>query len=112
MGKLVLSIVVAALLAGCGLVPRSTGPMTLGPDTYRIVAGAPGLPPESGQKQALEEAGKHCSSIGRQLLVTGTSAPQRSYGQFEVTYRCLLAGDPELQRPNLKPTPNTVIQLQ
>ena len=97
-------------LTSCGLVPRSSGPMSLGPDTWRIAARSAGGNSTESQRMALDEAKSFCQSMARELLVIGTQRDQ--YGPYEVTFRCLRSNDPGLQRPNLEPVPDAVIRIK
>ena len=104
---------VALALSACGTVARSTGAMQLGPDTYRVASRASLGNVGESQKMALTEAQSYCKAASKELMVAGTrllEAP--GGGPFEVTFRCLAVGDSELQRPNLQPTPNTIIQVR
>ncbi len=98
------------LLISCGLVPKSTGVMPLGPDTWRVAARSSGGNSTDSQKMAMDEAIAYCKGLGKQLLVIGTKREQ--HGPFEVTFRCLQSGDPELQRPVLERSPDAVIKVQ
>ena len=103
----------ALALAGCGTVPSSSGVMQLGPDTYRVSARAPMGVTQRSQKLAFEESNNHCRSLGRSIKVIGTRQIEGSGGgPYEVTYRCLLAGDSELTRPNLEPVPDMTIKVK
>lgn len=101
----------AISLLGCGTIPRSTGAMQLGPDTYRISARASMGNEASSQKMSLAEAKQHCDSLQKQMVVIRTEH-KGDYGPYEVTFRCLLAGDPDLVRPNLEKEPDTVIKIK
>lgn len=106
-------VLFAAMLAGCGTVARSTGVMNLGPDTYRVAARASMGSVGESQRMALSEAEAHCRSMQREFVVTGTRVLQSpGGGPFEVTFRCLRAGDPDLRRPDLERAPDTVIQVR
>ncbi len=100
----------ASTLAGC---VSTGGPQQIGPDSYLI--GSTMAPIAGGsiaaQGEALQQANAFCASQGRQLLMTSeqTGVGNRGLGAT-VTFRCLLPGDPELRRPNLKPAPNIVIE--
>lgn len=93
----------ALAVAGCA---SSSGVLKLGPDTYSVSAVAP--PGEGGrtgaQRIALTEANQHCAQQSREILVTnmaGSSDPM-GRGGFQVTFRCLSKGDPELMRPDFQ----------
>jgi hypothetical protein len=53
---------------------------------------------------ALNEADQHCASMGREMVVLNisTGASNVAYGPVpaNVTFKCLLRGDPELTRPD------------
>lgn len=108
--RLVIALVVAAaVMSGCGTVARSSGAMQVGPDTYKLTARAPMGVMIDSQKMAFTEANAHCASMAKQLMTTATSASS-ARGTYEVTYRCLNAGDPDLARPNLIRTPDVLIE--
>ncbi len=100
-----------ALVAGCGTVARSSGAMPIGPDTFKLTARAAMGSMVESQKMAFSEANTHCQSLGKNLLTTATSS-NGDRGTYEVTFRCLNAGDPDLVRPNLQRAPDTVIQTR
>ena len=93
----------------------STGVMKMGPDTYTVsVAAAPARGGAVGAKQvALTEAGQYCAAMGKEILVTNTSSQRTTNlgaGNFDLTFRCLAKGDPDLQRPDYATPPTTVIE--
>ena len=98
----------ALALAGCGAVPRSTGAMKIGPDTYQILARASLAGAGQSQKMAFDEANEYCGTMGREMMTIGAQANE--YAGYQVTFRCLNSGDPELKRPNLETRPDVVIQ--
>lgn len=107
----------AALTLACCLCPahaESSGALPLGPDTWTIVVEHPWNGVFFGsqtalQKQALQEAQEFCSKQQKQFLVIGTT---QQITRFQVTFRCLNTGDPELARPNLQPVPDVMIQVR
>lgn len=106
-----LSIASAAVyLTSCGTITTSTGPLPIGPDTWRISAkdGIKGFGPS--QAIALKEANQFCVSLNKNILVIGTKEIQPF--SSEVTFRCLKSGDAELVRPNLQPAPNSIIKIE
>lgn len=103
----------ALVLAGCGTVPSSSGVMQLGPDTYRVAARGPMGAVQKSQQLAFEESNRHCKTLGRAMMVIGTrQIVANGGGPYEVTYRCLLVGDPELTRPNLEPVPDVTVRVK
>jgi hypothetical protein len=110
--RIVLLCIAGALCASCA---QSSGILKMGPDTYTISASA--APARGGsseaRKIALSEANQHCAQMGREILVTNVgTATTNIYGAgtAEVTFRCLVKGDPELQRPEYRRPPDTVIE--
>src|SRR5690349_19094346 len=85
------------VLISCSSNIISSGVNQIGPDTYTVsvragraqggVIGAEGI--------AMEEAGDYCRNRSREILVLTDGAAR---GAYRVTFRCLLAGDPELRR--------------
>lgn len=111
--RLTLAVTVALFLNACGTVPRSSGAMQLGPDTYRVaVRAAMGNVTES-QKMALTEASQFCGTLKKELLVIATERLEDiGGGPYQVTFRCLAANDSALIRPTLERAPDTVIQVK
>lgn len=105
----VLSVTIA--LAGCA---TSSGVMSVGPDTYLITTAADAFRGggSGAQQVALSEAQQHCIKLNKELLVTNMeTSPFVGGGKsFDVTFRCLVKGDPELARPTFKKTPDVVIE--
>lgn len=99
-----------AALTGCGAVPRSSGVMSIGPDTYRVMSRASLANQAESQKMAFTEANEYCSSLGRKIITTNTRSTELS--GYEVTFRCLKDGDPDLVRPILEKSPDTVIKIK
>lgn len=102
----------ALVLAGCA----SSGPVPMGQDTWYITKqSSTGFNSAASVKADLyREANDYCVSQGRQLQPISDSGvdgqPGRALANAQVTFRCLLAGDPELSRPVLKPRPDIVIE--
>jgi hypothetical protein len=108
------TIVVLSSVALCACA-MSSGVLKMGPDTYTLtVAASPVRGGVVGAKQlALEEASKYCSAAGEEILVTNTSGETtnaRGAGSMDITFRCLAAGDPDLQRPDYRVPATTVIE--
>lgn len=100
------------LLAACA---QSSGVLKMGPDTYSASAAA--APARGGyseaRKLALSDANQYCAQMGKEILVTNIgTATTNVYGagSADVTFRCLAKGDPELQRPEYRKSPDTVIE--
>lgn len=111
--KFIVGSLISLALVGCGTVARSTGPMTLGPDTYRVAVRAPMGNVGESQRMALSEAQSFCQTLAKEFMVTATRRIEDvGGGPFEVTFRCLTRGDPDLQRPNLQPAPTSIIKVE
>ena len=107
---LVITIWVLTFLEGCGAVARSSGAMQIGPDTYRIMARASMANQLGSQQMAFSEANMFCNSHGKKMVTTNTKSTELE--GYEVTFRCLKDGDPDLIRPSLQRAPDTVIQVK
>ena len=87
------------LLGACA----HSGVVKVGPDTYMIANSLWGV--SSGgyvKARAIWEASNYCASIGREILIIGSTQNDMRFGieaAAEVRFRCLLKGDPELTRP-------------
>ena len=101
----------ALLLTGC--VTSHGEPQTVGPDTFMLSERAMGQ--DEAQGAALVDAGQYCARAGKQFILVSTQTQHFGepgsigHASSVVTFRCLRAGDPGLVRPNLRPTPNVVI---
>ena len=107
-----LAVAALLVLGGCA---QSGGVMPMGPDTYTTSAAA--APARGGSSEArrlaLSEANQHCAALSKEILVLDVSTATTNIhgaGSAEVTFRCLSPGDPELVRPDIRRTPDTVIE--
>jgi hypothetical protein len=107
---LFISLPLAVALTACGTVPRSSGAMQIGPDSYRVIARASLANTAGSQKMAFAEANEYCASMSRKMVTTNTHDLENS--GYEVTFRCLKEGDPDLVRPMLRQVPNAVIEVR
>jgi hypothetical protein len=103
-------------LAGCqgaGVFGGGTGVLPVGPDTYTLTQNA--ITSFGGtvtaQQQALTIANEYCQQQGRQFLLS-SAQPSATLGSgtYSIIFRCYTAGDPDLRRPNYRPSPNIVIE--
>jgi hypothetical protein len=105
-------LLAAFALAGCQTT-GSTGPMSLGPDTYRINAsrGLIAGGNTAAEKEALDEANRFCAQQNKQFVAIGTyekgsaGIVLNANGGYQLDFRCLNSGDPGLVRP----TPTHVV---
>jgi hypothetical protein len=110
---------VALIVAGCAATPAV---LPVGPDTYLISARTDEI---SGgvsgtHRNVLVEANRYCASLGRKILITNsfdivlsTELARRNTSgarTVNVTFRCLAAGDLELQRPVFEQAPTSKIE--
>ncbi len=104
-----LCLVVGSISTGCG---STGGVIPMGPDTFNVTAskhytsgGA------EAQSNALIAANAHCAELGKEILVKNTSSSYAApFYNFSVTFRCLGKNDPELARPDIRNTPDVVIE--
>jgi hypothetical protein len=106
--KLLGTVAATTVLSACAM---GTGILPAGPDTYTVSEHrAPVLGGSTtAQQAAMTEANAFCAQRGRQFLpvdmVTPPSANPYGATGYSVTFRCLLAGDPELSAgSHLAPT--------
>lgn len=96
---LALGCVAVFALSGC--VSTSTA-LEIGKDTYSVTSTADGFRTAASARQnAFEEGARKCEETGRKFkLVRETSRPTRMGidTTIEITFRCLLATDPEYLR--------------
>jgi hypothetical protein len=102
---------IAAISVALTACSMGTGILPAGPDTYTVTERrAPVLGGSTtAQQAAMTEANAFCAQQGRQFLpvdmVTPPSANPYGATGYSVTFRCLLAGDPELSAgSHLAPT--------
>lgn len=116
MRKLTLVAAFGLLAASCA---SSSGVVPMGPDTFMISkqagSGFSGL--GSLKADAYREAGEYCIKGGKSARVTASreSQPPYVFGNFpraEIEFMCLSPGDPELTRPKMTPTSDTVIEIR
>ena len=113
------TILKISAVASFGLIvvacASSSGIQRLGPDTFTVsTAAAPARGGKSGaKKMALEEANRYCTRMNKEILVTSIRAETTNYagaGTSDITLQCLAKGDPDLQRPEYRRAPDTIIE--
>ncbi len=106
---LAIATVTTFLLYGCGLKTYSSGVLPMGPDTYSV--SADDLNASTAKQAALGQAQAHCTSKGKEILVTNTkSLRDGPRSVYDVTFLCLSKGDPQLARPTYSKEPDVVIE--
>ena len=103
-------------LAVVGCVSHS-GVMKLGPDTYTTQSQMPNVlgGEPAAKRAAFESAGKHCASMGKELLVSNFSSGTvriPAGGSADVTFQCLEKDDPSLKRPRYESAPDAIIKVK
>ena len=101
---------VVAILSGC----TTSGIVQTGPDSYMAREHSTAFTIDTGGAGAIanatELAGKHCTKMGKYLVVQGTQvAPVGAGAQAIVNFECLEKQDKDYVRPKLQPhsAPNT-----
>lgn len=88
---------------------NSSGVQKLGPDTYRV--SSDDRNPSVATKASLQAANAHCTSLGREIVVTNqVDTPQNLRSVSDVTFMCLGKGDPQLARPQYERAPQIRIE--
>lgn len=108
--KIIALISVCITLAACGTVTRTSGVQSLGPDTFTVTSDD--LSPSKARGHALSQARQHCDGMRRELLVLDMRSTGQDFGRqiSTVQFRCLVAGDPELNRPTYRRAPDVLIE--
>lgn len=83
------------MLVGCGL--KTSGVNNIGGDTFSV--SSDGLNDSEAKGLALSQAEAHCIDLGQKVLVTQLRKRHKVRYFYDVTFRCLPAGDPQLQNP-------------
>jgi hypothetical protein len=114
--KNIACIAFAALVASCA---SHTGVVPIGRDTYMIAkqqaTGFPGL--GNMKAEIIAEGSKYCAAQGKEFQLVSTNETQPpyvlgNYPRSEINFMCLAPGDPELARPKLQKSPDTVIEMR
>lgn len=108
-----LILVCLPILAACA----ASGPVPTGPDSYMLSAKSYALGASIGDAKAnaYREANEFCAKQGKSFMVQGGQDRGGSPGRFpeaEVRFMCLDKGDRDLKRPDMRPAPNTIVEVQ
>ena len=95
-------------------VSADSGVLPIGPDTYQLSVGRAPVAggPFEARRVALTRAQEYCAQRGREFLVLNTNQWGENRGGFDLDFRCLQRGDPDLQRPTLRRSPDRVIEIR
>ncbi len=83
------------ILFGCGL--KTSGVNNIGGNTFSV--SSDGLNDSETKGLALGQAEAHCDELGQKVLVTQLRKRHKVRYFYDVTFKCLPAGDPQLQNP-------------
>jgi hypothetical protein len=111
--KYILMSSIAIMLAGCA----STGVVPIGQDTFMISKqGAGGFVSVGSLKADIfQEASAYCISKKQTFQVVNTRDQPAGFGrppEAEVQFMCLNDNDPEIRRPKLQKTADSVIEIR
>ena len=88
--------------------------LEMGKDTYSVSATADGYRDAASARQSAFEAGaQKCAAFGKRFMFVNESTARTRMGidtTVNVTFRCLNESDPEYARPNIKQSPDVVIE--
>ena len=101
MYKIVILLFASLLVTSCASMSEIT---PVGKDTY-MMASSSNAPAQSGgelKAKLAQKASMFCADHGKLMMLVGFSAVDMAFGRIasaEITFRCLLANDPEYVRP-------------
>jgi hypothetical protein len=95
--KIALALVACAVLSACGIATHVGDVLQIGPDAYSTSADDLNAP--TAMKAAMNQVQQKCGSMGRDVLITGMKPTENGRVRYDVTFRCLPKGDPQLTRP-------------
>jgi len=106
-----ISVPLILLLASCGVTTSEVVPA--GKDTYFVSGRGYAVASGGSFAKVYKEADEFCKKQGKFFTPVSSHAEKidQMSSSVELTFRCLLEGDPELQRPQMKPLPNTAIEV-
>lgn len=100
-------------LSGC---VSTSQVLEMGKDTYSVSATADGYRDAASARQSAFETGtKKCTALGKRFMFVNESTARTRMGidtTVNVTFRCLSDSDPEYARPNIRQSPDVVIEDQ
>ena len=107
------SIAIATSLSGCLATSQV---FEMGRDTYSVTATADGFRSAADARESVFQAGmEKCKSLGKRFMIANESIARTRMAidtTVTVTFRCLNESDPEYARPNVRKTPDVVIEDQ
>lgn len=114
--KTTMIFVAMLMLVGCA---SHTGVVPIGKDTYMVAkqqaTGFPGL--GNMKAEIISEGNSYCETQNKKFQIVSTTESQPpyilgNYPRAEITFMCIYADDPELQRPKLQRGADMVIKVE
>ena len=108
---MLISIPYLMLLASCGTTTSEIVPA--GKDTFFISGRGYAVASAGAFTSVYKEANIFCNKQGTYFSPVSSRAEKidQMSSSVELTFRCLHEGDPELQRPQMKPLPTTSVEI-
>ena len=101
-------IALPVALAGCvGAEGELSEILPLGPDTFKLHVSGPVWYMNEIEARALSSANAYCLKLNKVYLATTFGFVATTYN---VTFRCLSQGDPELKRASIGAAPDVIIE--
>lgn len=111
--QLIVITVATWALTGC---VSTSQVLEMGKDTYSVSATADGYRDAASARQSAFEAGaQKCAALGKKFMLVNESTARTRMGidtTVNVTFRCLNESDPEYARPNIRQSPDVIIEDQ
>jgi hypothetical protein len=104
-------LLIFCFLSGCGVTTSEVVPA--GKDTYMISGHGYAIGGPEAMLELYKAANRYCLGLERHFLPVSTNTvpfDQRS-SSVSMNFRCLLAGDRELERPMMRIEPTTRIEV-
>lgn len=109
--KLIVYVYATSLLVGCVSTSKV---LEIGRDTYSVSSTADGMRDAASARQSAFELGREkCEKMDKRFMLVNESIARTRMGidtTVSVTFRCLSENDPEYLRPNVRPTPDIIIE--
>jgi hypothetical protein len=106
------------ILAFCLLLPSCVSiseVVPAGQDTWMVGGGNSGIGRDAElQADLYRTANGFCVGQNKKFMPVSSNQVTLAFGRpgsAQLTFRCLLESDPEYQRPNMKPVPNTSVEV-
>lgn len=111
MKRIFIVIVFSIILVGC---VSTSEILEMGRDTYSVSATADGMRSAASARQSAFEAGREmCAKQGKRFMFLNEVTSRTRMGidtTIDVTFRCLSENDSEYTRPNVRQSPDIVIE--